>query len=247
MASLSPDSSNASTGWNVRKLLLSLLVIAGVMLSIRWSLLAPYFVTTASMEPTLFSGDLLLVHKASYRFWLPFLHVQVGEQTPIERGDIVVFRYPNDLLSEYVKSVIGVAGDRLQVRRHTVILNGVELSQETLLPLPGGRAYRGESFGGPWTHLLQYSLLGESEEGIGMWSPDVEYVVPPESVFVMGDHRDASTDSREWGHVPVSYVRGKVISLLWKRTRPTSLKFFGTINEGHFFQKIDPERGNAHP
>ncbi len=246
MPALRLESVRSSAGWNVRKLLVSLFLFSGLMLSVRWSFLAPYFVTTVSMEPTLFPGDLLMVHKASYRIWIPFTHVEVGNQTPIARGDIVVFRYPNDLQSEYVKRVVAIAGDRLQVRRHSVILNGVTVPQESILILPDGSTFRRETFGEA-LHFLQYSLISESENGAGMWSPDTEYIVPPESVFVMGDHRDASTDSREWGHVPVSYVRGKVISLLWKQTRPTNLKFFDKMEEGHFFQKVDPERGNTNP
>lgn len=246
MASLGIETPSVSSGWSVHKVLVGLLLFSGVMLGVRWSFFAPYFVTTASMEPTLFPEDLLLVHKSSYRLWIPFTHVQVGETTPIERGDIIVFRYPNDLQSEYVKRVVGIAGDRLQLFQHTLKLNGVSLPQETRHITQDGYTYRTEFFG-QHLHFLQYSLLKESESGVGIWSPDVEYVVPPESVFVMGDHRDASTDSREWGHVPLQYVRGKVVSLLWKQTRPTNGAFFGKMNQGRFFQKIDPERGTTFP
>ena len=245
MVVLSSDPSHTSLGWGVQRLLLGLLILAGVLLSVRWSFISPYFVTSASMEPTLFAGDLLMVHKGSYRFILPFTHIELGKEDPIVRGDVIVFQYPNDLQAEYVKRVIGIAGDRLQIVRHAVILNGTSLPQKTILKLPTGRAFRTE-FLGKFSHLLQYSLLGESEEGAGMWYPDAEYVVPPDSVFVMGDHRDASADSREWGHVPINYIRGKVISLLWKRTRPTSLKFFDKMSEGHFFQMVDPRKEEAH-
>lgn len=126
-----------------------------------------------SMEPTLHSGEFVIVNKLAYR---------VGE---IERGDIVVFHYPRNPEQEYIKRVIGMAGDEIQVRNGEVYVNG-QLLEETYIKAPP--AYQGN------------------------------WVVPPDSIFVLGDNRNNSSDSHNWGPVPVEYVIGKAIFVYWPPT-----------------------------
>jgi signal peptidase I len=198
-----------------RRILFWLLLIVSLSFAIRWSGASVYYVSSASMAPTFLPGDFLLINKTQYRYLIPFTRIELAKSASIERGDVVVFRYPNDLRSEYVKRVVGLPGDRIELVYHTLYINGVAQLQEDAPTLTEyGAEYAKESLFSV-EHWVQYSLSGMEGEEASMWSPGKPYIVPPESVFVLGDHRDSSTDSREWGHVPFVYIRGKVSLILW--------------------------------
>lgn len=154
-------------------------------------------IPTASMEDTLLIGDYLLVNKvifspadaAAPAAWL-------GER-PIRHGDIVIFKYPHDPTIDYIKRVIGLPGDVIEVRDKKVLRNGLPLTEpkvrlKTSIVYPRG------------------SLDG-SRDNFG------PVKVPEDSLFVMGDNRDWSADSREWGFVPRSHVDGRALMIFWSR------------------------------
>jgi signal peptidase I len=152
-----------------------ILVSTAISVLIITFLYQPVRVEGTSMLPRLENQDRLFINKFLYRF------------SSIERGDVVVFRYPRDPQKSYIKRVIALPGDRLCIEHGTVWLNGK--------PLP--EAYVPE----------QYRDLRSM----------AEIVVPEGSYFMMGDHRSISSDSREFGPVERSLVYGKAVYVYWPR------------------------------
>jgi signal peptidase I len=168
---------------------------------VRIWLLEAFEVPAGSMLPTLLEGDHIMVRKLSPR---------------VERGDVVVFRYPIDPKIDYVKRVVALGGDRIEVRGQEVIVNGRELAhREAAAPFPeppehpmAGPTTLLEETNGRARYLVQYERAG---------SPAFAVTVPPGHLFVMGDNRDNSNDSRVWGTVPAENVKGKVLFVFWSR------------------------------
>ena len=152
-----------------RDLLVSLAISAFIIIF----LYQPVKVEGTSMMPGLEDQERIFVNKFVYRW------------EPIQRGDIVVFRYPRDTSKSYIKRVIGVAGDRIRIESGLVYVNG-EALDEDYVPSDYADA---RSFG--------------------------EIVVPPNSYFVLGDHRSMSNDSRDFGPVDQTYIYGKAVFGYW--------------------------------
>ncbi len=135
----------------------------------------PVKVEGTSMMPTLDDQERIFINKFVYRF-------HFGS---IERGDTVVFWFPGDPTKSYIKRVIGMPGDRVEVDQGKVIVNGQALVENYVPP-----EFRDQS-----------SMA--------------ERVVPPDQYFVLGDHRSSSNDSRAWGMVPRRYIYGKAVFIYW--------------------------------
>jgi len=203
----------------------SLGVLVIVIFAFRWSVISPYHVPTASMEPSIKVGDRLLALKLAYDLKIPFTEFKLLTWGQPERGDIIVFRYPKDPSIDYVKRVIGVAGDRIRMEDHILYINGSKQERsdhnfdrtilEDIDDRPNTKNLFRENLTGTEHWVIQnkstfHSFISED------WPVDgTEYVVPQDSVFVIGDNRDNSTDSRAWGKVPLSYVRGEALMVLW--------------------------------
>ena len=182
-------------------------VIALILaLVLRAFLVQAFKIPSGSMEDTLLVGDHLLVNKASYGIQLPrpaWLKV-FGVTIPffettlkpvwgkIERGDVIVFKYPWDRNKDFIKRVVGVGGDRVEVRDAVTYVNGKKFDNPYEVFKDGG-----------WGGIRNYG----------------PYIVPEDHLFVMGDNRDRSSDSRKWGPVHISDVRGKafMIYFSWNR------------------------------
>ena len=154
-----------------RDLLLAVVIAIIVILF----LYQPVKVEGTSMMPALNDQERIFINKFIYQF-------NVGQ---IERGDMVVFWYPNDTSKSYIKRVIGIPGDRVEVDLGTVVINGKRL-EEAYVP----REYRDET-----------SMTAR--------------VVPTDEYFVLGDHRSSSNDSRSWGLVPRRFIYGKAVFVYW--------------------------------
>jgi signal peptidase I len=176
-----------------------------------------YVVPTGSMEGTIRVGDHMLVDRVAYanrgalgRHILPY--------RDIERGDVVVFHFPEDVRQSYVKRVIGVPGDRIRLEHKQVIRNGMRLVEMYTQHITSfENAYR-DDFPQPPDGYV-------TPRGLDMLAHHVEngeLVVPADSLFVMGDNRDNSSDSRYWGFVPRSYVVGKPLFVYWSYDAPTA-------------------------
>ncbi|MEX2523876.1 MAG: signal peptidase I [Gammaproteobacteria bacterium] len=202
-----------------------------IVLILRSFLFEPFRIPSASMMPTLLIGDFILVNKYDYGIRLPVIHTKIIENGKPERGDIVVFRYPEDPSIPYIKRIIGVPGDHLAYRNKTVYINGVRMQQEGI-----GKFY---GSGSGFVHnglSRRKEILGEQAHDIlvnpGSPSLEVEATVPPEHYFVLGDNRDNSRDSRYWGFVPDENLVGQAV-MIWMnwdlKNGGISWKRIGTI------------------
>ncbi|SMF22387.1 signal peptidase I [Pseudobacteriovorax antillogorgiicola] len=205
---------------NLRSLFFLILLV----LCFRWSIASPYHVPTASMEPTIKVGDRLLAFKLSYGLKIPFTDISVIEWGEPERGDIIVFRYPKDTQIDYVKRVVGKAGDRIRVENNRIFINGKAQEKtdhnhdrDILADIDDNPEIKNlfrENLDGIEHWVLQ-DKPGPFDVFPSRFPSDGEFTVPEGSLFVMGDNRDNSTDSRAWGVVPLSYVRGKALFVIW--------------------------------
>jgi signal peptidase I len=206
------------------------------------TLVQAYVIPTSSMERNLMVGDHVLVDRTAYadpgkvgRHILPYRDV--------ERGDVIVFLYPEDVRVTYVKRVIGVPGDRIRMENGQVVRNGYRLVEpytQHIATYPD--RYR--------DNFPQVADAYVTPLGRGMLQHHVcdgELVVPPGMLFAMGDNRDNSADSRYWGFVPRSYVLGKPLVVYWSFDAPTAdLQewTFGHVIDvaTHFFSKTRWDR-----
>ncbi len=191
------------------------------VLVLRSFIAEPFRIPSGSMIPTLLVGDFILVNKFAYGLRDPVFHkVLFGEGRP-ERGDVVVFRFPRDPSTDYIKRLIGVPGDHIVYRDKTLYVNGqvAALTADGVYTAPGmaGTAYRlSENLGGVDHHIIVDPNRA---------AEDFEFTVPAGQYFAMGDNRDGSFDSRFWGTVPERNLVGKAffIWMSWDsaRMRPT--------------------------
>jgi signal peptidase I len=209
----------------VRSLLLALLLFLGL----RTLLFQPFTIPSDSMEPALQSGDYMVVSKFDYGFGryslplaLPFGEGRLFGHEP-RRGDVIVFKLPRDNATDYVKRLIGLPGDRVQVVHGVVWLNGRPLAQTPLRLMrdpdnPGRIASRvRETLPDGRSYLTFHEDADHDGENTGV------YVVPQGQYFFMGDNRDNSADSR-WpkevgvGFVPAANLEGRARRVLvsWK-------------------------------
>jgi signal peptidase I len=175
-----------------------------ILVLIQFFVVQTFFIPTSSMHPTLEPGDYIMVEKVSYLF------------DPPKRGEVVVFQFPDDPRKDFIKRMVATEGDRVQVAKKKLKINGVELVEpyavhednpEELWGRPQYRPYR--DYFGP-------------------------QVVPDRSIFVMGDNRDHSHDSRMWGNLPLYRVKGKAFLGYWPPSH------FGLIRHRSApFQNVD--------
>lgn len=185
-----------------------------VVWALRSFLVEPFTIPSGSMLPTLQVGDYILVNKFSYGLRLPVLGVEVLSVAKPQRGDIMVFKYPEQPSINFIKRVVGVPGDKVVVRDGRVWVNGKELSREdvTLPDAESWELYYRETTGAT-RHLIRHEAGRES------MSPEREWDVPADSYFMMGDNRDNSRDSRFWGFVPDRNIVGKAF-FIWMHKKP---------------------------
>lgn len=171
----------------------------------------PFRIPSGSMLPTLEIGDFILVNKFAYGLRLPVLHTKVMEIGDPQRGDVVVFRFPDNPKIDYIKRLIGVPGDVVAWNDKTLTVNGVELNRALL-----GEYVRPDQKTPPSIRLKE-DLLGVQHDILvtqGRVAPTGSVTVPAGHYFMMGDNRDNSNDGRMWGLVPEGNVVGKA-TVVW--------------------------------
>jgi signal peptidase I len=173
------------------------IVIAVIMaLFIRTFVVQAFKIPTGSMEPNLLIGDHLLVNK--FVFGPGSFERAILPTRDIRRGDVVVFKYPEDTERDFIKRVIGLPGETLELKGRRIYINGTPIDEAYAhyLPRPTGDG-------------VHESTPDDVREAYG------PVVVPPGAYFVMGDNRDNSQDSRYWGFLPRDLVKGRALFIYW--------------------------------
>ena len=182
------------------------LVAVVLLIGVRTFLVDAFQIPTSSMENTLLVGDFLLVNKFVYGAEIPGLGMRIPALREPERGDVVVFFPPHEPGQHFVKRVVGVPGDTLQMRGKQLLVNGSLAVERYARHLdPHGDAVHGAM---EWQadHRLEGRRRGRRHPTRDNWGP---LVVPPDRFFVLGDNRDNSEDSRYWGFVGRESIVGK--------------------------------------
>ena len=164
-------------------------------LVIRSLVVQAFTIPSGSMMDTLLVGDYILVNKFLYGPELPLTELHLPALRDPRRGDIIVFKYPQDEKRDFIKRIVATPGERVQIRGHQVLVNSKPLVEPYTKfadsGVRGGEAYCGYAYGCEPT------------------------IVPPDSYFVMGDNRDNSQDSRYWGFVKRDKIKGKAFLIYW--------------------------------
>jgi signal peptidase I len=177
---------NVKTKSAVREYAEAILMALLLALFIRTFIVQAFKIPSGSMIPTLQIGDHILVNKLAYGVRMPFLERYLIEYNQPKRGDVVVFIFPEDNTKDFIKRVIGVAGDTVEVRDKKVYINGKQIDD------------------------AHAHFEGDDPQTAGMTGRDYgPKTVPENHIFVMGDNRDRSYDSRFWGYVSLDAIRGK--------------------------------------
>jgi signal peptidase I len=167
-------------------------------------------IPSSSMEDTLLIGDHLMVDKEAYAPHGNWLSRLLPYET-IQRGDIIVFRYPVDPSTHFVKRVVGLPGDRIRVVHKDLYRNGHLLSEGYVVhKIPNLDEYRDN-----FPSSVPASVYAPWAEALPNYEKDGWLVVPPGHYFAMGDNRDFSSDGRYWGFVPRDNIVGKPVLIYW--------------------------------
>ncbi len=191
------------------------LVVAVILaILIRALLVQAFKIPSSSMEPTLLVGDHILVSKFIYGIRIPFTDARWPHFKEPKTGDVIVFIYPDDRTKDFIKRVIAVGGDTVEVRDKEVFVNGKELVI-------------------PQARTLTKVVMPRYEGPRDNYGP---VTVPKDRLFVMGDNRDFSQDSRFWGFVPVKDVKGEAFLIYYSsplEDRPTAAEQFAGYRVSH--------------
>ena len=192
----------------------SLFPVLLIVLLFRSFLFEPFKIPSGSMIPTLLIGDFIVVNKYAYGLRLPVLHTKVVSIGEPKRGDVVVFRYPVDTSVNFIKRLVGLPGDTISYRDKKLYINGEPVDEQ-----PQGR-FTSEHLKctTPRSDAMRFTeTLGEIEHEIllhnNSGSRNNQWQVPEGHYFVMGDNRDRSNDSREWGFVPEENLMGRAVGI----------------------------------
>jgi signal peptidase I len=185
---------------------------------LRGFIVEPFRIPSNSMMPTLLTGDFILVSKFNYGISIPVINKKLIEFKKPERGDSIVFRYPNYEKNakyqgaDFIKRVVGVPGDKVVYREDQLYINGEKIAYEDYADYQGVESGSGMT---GFTHKRE--LLATNPHDIllepNQYSRAVKAVVPAGHYFVMGDNRARSSDSRFWGFVPEKYIIGKAFGI----------------------------------
>jgi signal peptidase I len=171
----------------------AILIALLLALFIRTFVVQAFKIPSGSMIPTLEVGDHILVNKFMYGFRIPYTRIRMLPFTDPQRGDVIVFVYPEDTSKDFIKRVIAVGGEEVEIRDKRIFVDGKQIQ---------------DSYG----KFMDPRVLSAWQERRDNFGP---VRVPKDSLFVMGDNRDNSRDSRYWGFVDVGMVKGKAFIIYY--------------------------------
>jgi len=197
--SIKPNDPRVKKKSVTREWIESIIIAFVLAMIIRTFLVQAFKIPTGSMRPTLLEGDLILVNKFIYGAKIPFVDVNLPVFRSPRRGDVVVFIYPENPKKDFIKRLIAIEGETVEIENGTIFING-----QPLLDTVFSQRY--------------YYNRGEfGQEG-------KKIVVPKNSIFVLGDNSASSQDSRFWGFVPRKNILGKAILIYWPPQRIRIIK-----------------------
>ena len=241
-ASAAPSASLLSRILPSRASVLGILPILAIFIGTKVALAEAYRIPSGSMEPTLLVGDWLFVNKLRYGPHIPFTDAALPGYAEPKRGDVVVFVSPpqdpairitpDDVTPTLVKRIVGVAGDTVMMRGGALSVNGVVVPpRNTTDILPDELANQPQPLF-EWQHAIEVkgSRFGApvAHPSVHEWGP---LVVPASSLFMMGDNRDNSVDSRYYGPVPRKNVRGTPTFVYYSYDTIAGVDFFRAVTE----------------
>lgn len=204
-----------------------------IVFTLRSFVMEPFKIPSGSMIPTLLIGDFILVNKYTYGIRLPVINKKIIDINEPKRGDVLVFRYPEDPSVDYIKRVVGLPGDTITYHNKRLIINGETIRTD----YEGDYKYVEAGFGYIYADRFSEYLAEESHSILvnqdvkGIQFSNVRQFefrenckyrrtgftceVPPGSYFTLGDNRDSSSDSRYWGFVPEQNIVGKAFMIWW--------------------------------
>lgn len=219
-------------------------VVFAVILAIiiKTSIVEAYKIPSQSMEDTLLVGDFLLANKFVYGARMPIVDWRLPAISEPERGDVIIFIFPRDGVTKYIKRCVGVPGDTIELRDKQLYVNGEKFEDSSFVK------YADTSFSG--SSVIEPRGPGgrDSRDNFG------PYIVPEQFYFMMGDNRDKSYDSRYWGPVHESLILGEALVIHWSwddeahpspevtLSDPLSVPKMFIYNAAHFFDKVRWER-----
>jgi len=176
---------------------------------LRGFVVEPFRIPSGSMKPTLLDGEFILVNKFIYGIRLPVIHTKIIHVGALKRGDLLVFRYPNNPSIPFIKRVIGLPGDTIRYEEKVLYINEKPMEKQFI-----GDDVDKEGTGDLWqVKRYQEDLLDAKPHAIFLQPipgrSQTTITVPAGHYFVMGDNRDNSEDSRVWGFVPEENIIGK--------------------------------------
>ena len=227
------------------------------LLLIRSIFIEPYRIPTGSMMPTLISGDFILVNKFAYGlkipfsdlvFKLPFTQKQINldpiylyRSSSPKRGEVVVFKYPVDPEVNYIKRIIAIPGDQLEIRQKKIYLNGKMIDVKAIDDLEMRKnfekVFKDYNYDLYQSKIAEHSFKYQLNRGNFYNINYKKIVIPPNKYFVMGDNRDFSYDSRSWGFVDENQIKGRAILIWFSLTFPSFETKF-SFNPDRIGQKI---------
>ena len=171
----------------IREWVETIVIALALAMIVRTFVVAAFKIPTGSMKPTLLEGDKIFVNKFIYRF------------KPVERGDVIVFKYPEDPKKDYVKRLVGLSGETIEIKEGRIYIDDKEIDT-------------------PSIKNVYYRNSGDYGE------KDIKTKVPQDCFFVLGDNSANSRDSRYWGFVPKKYLVGKAFVIWWPPNRIRLIK-----------------------
>jgi len=204
----------------VREYFESLVIAVILALFVRTWVFQAFQIPTGSMEPNLLVGDHLIVNKMIFAPTVTSLERAILPHRDIQRGDIIVFKYPKNPERDFIKRVIGLPGDRLELHRKQVYINGKPMEQ-------------------PFAHFLEAPSTSGPPKVDDVREEYGPVTVPSGQFFMMGDNRDNSEDSRYWGFMPQTYVKGKALFIYFSidQSKPGG-NFFSNIQWGRMLGRV---------
>ena len=212
----------------------SLFVALLIVFIVRSSLFESFKIPSGSMIPTLAIGDYIFVNKFAYGLKVPFSDalldapIQIIKRDPPKRGDVVVFRFPKDESIYFIKRVIGLPGDTIELRDKALYINGKAVDRQPMPESKQKELQEGEVLSDPqYTVTSPEYYIERLDRGNGEMAEHLMMTdqnsagsrnfgpvrVPAETFFAMGDNRDVSNDSRYWGFVPMKNVAGRAMAI----------------------------------